>query len=867
MKLHGGMLPVFYAWRLRRYWVQELLAVGGIAAGVALVFAVLVANSGLTGPTRQLLKGLEGTARWELAARSADGFDENLLTRVRGLPGVVAVVPLLRGSAAIEGPHGRRSVELIGVTRDLARVDGSSAVGSGTLWALLGKRLGLPPALARAIGVWPQQRITVLANGAAYTGPTFPLSEHALGFLASSDVGVTLLQVAQRLMGDQGRVTQALVVPRAGAAGRVGVELRRAAAGAVDVDSIGSEVHRLDATTAPNDRATLLFAAVGALVGFLLTLNTVLLTAPARRDLLADLHVQGFETRQVAALLGFQVLVLGLLASLIGIALGDLLAHTLLRESPAYLAFAFPVGAHQTVHAGAVLAAAGCGLGATLLASLPLFADLRGRKRIGSSSGGEIHDHRPAETGALQLEMSSVPAWRGAEAHISRRLAAGGVALVALPALLLVLLPRAAAIGDITLALAALLLIPLLFSVALRAMARMGEGLHGSMLAIAVAELRATPLHAIALAGVAAVAVYASVAIRGAQHDLMAGLDRATSEFFATADIWVTSGSNEFVTSSFEDAGVQSALAHAPGVAAVHVYQGGLLNVGARRMWLRARPADDRALFERGQLVEGDTARASELIARGGWIAVSSGLADERGLRVGGHLTLPTPSGPVRFGIAAVTTNLGWLPGALTLGSADYRRYWRTSAPTALEVLLAPRRPTCARAAGRATRARHTAGPAGAHRGGARCDLRPQRPRRPAQSRGDIDVAAPRGRTGACRGAWRDNLAPPPALGGPDDPGLSPRAALARDHARKRGRADRRLLPGRGARHLRPRPRQWLAGALDGLPGALRPRRRAAAADAAAGHGRRVGRDRPAGTRRYAGRPASRVRGGVSESL
>jgi putative ABC transport system permease protein len=701
MRLHVGALPAFYLWRLRRYWAQELLAVAGVAAGVALVFAVLVANSSLTGPTRQLLSGLGGAARLELAARSAGGFDERLLARVRGLPDVRAAVPLLRESAAVLGPRGRRSVELLGVTPGLDRLGGLRAVDAQTRQALAARRLGLPPALAHALGIAPGRRATLLAGGVAYRGPTFALSGRTARLLTSSDVVVTLLPLAQLFAGEQRRVTQALIVPRAGTAARLAAELRNLVGGRVAVDPVGSEIGRLDATTAPNDRATLLFAAVGALVGFLLTLNTVLLTAPERRRSLADLRTQGFETRQIVALLGFQVVALGSLASLIGVALGDLLAHTLLRESPAYLAFAFPIGVRETVPPGAVLAAVGCGLGATLLASLPLLADLgvrrraclraggpgAGRPRAGDPrAGGERYERASADG----IAGGSPPIRRAPATRAARPLAAVGVALTALPALLLVLAPRASAIGDGTLALAALLLIPALFAVTLRVLARVAERLRGSMLAIALAELRATPLHAIGLAGVAAVAVYGSVAIRGAQHDLTRGLDRATSEFFATADIWVTSGSNEFVTSSFRDAGARAALARAPGVAAVHVYQGGLLNVGERRMWLRARPADDRSLFERGQLVEGRSAQARRRIARGGWIAISSGLADERGLRVGGNLTLPTPSGPVRFGIAAVTTNLGWLPGALTLNSSDYRRYWRTSAPTALEVLLRP---------------------------------------------------------------------------------------------------------------------------------------------------------------------------------
>lgn len=691
MRLRPRALVAFYGWRLRQHGVQELLAISGVAAGVALVFGVSVANTALTGPTSRLLGGLEGPARLELAARSAEGFDEHMLAQVRRLPDVRSVVPLLLAGAAIEGPHGRRPVELIGVTAGLISLGGFNAVDASTRQMLFTQHLILSPALVNAVGLAPGQSAAVFADGVVYRGPTFPMRGHATSLFSSTDVAVSLLSVAQLLAGERGHVTQALVVPRPGTEARVAAELRHLVGGRIEVTRVGGEARRLDATTSPNRRSTLLFAAVGAVVGFLLTLNTALLSAPERRRLLAELHLQGFEARQIVAVLGFQALVFGLLASLLGIACGDFLAHTLLRESSAYLAFAFPVGARETVQPLAVVAAVACGLGGTLLAWLPAFADLAASTRIAGGARGE--DGNRSTTDATPR--------RGRRASVSRRrredregssswLITGGVALVALPALLLVLMPGAAAIGDVTLALAAVMLVPVLFAAVLRALARLGERRRGSMLAVAVAELRATKLHAVGLAGIAAVAVYGSVAIRGAQHDLISGLDRATTEFFATANIWVTSDVNEFVTSSFADRGAQHMLEDAPGVAAVHVYQGGLLNVGHRRMWLRARPADDRSLFESGQLLEGEPSQARRLIARGGWIAISSGLARERGLRVGEYLTLPTPSGEIRFGVAAITNNLSWFPGALTLNSADYRRYWKSSAPTALEVLLRP---------------------------------------------------------------------------------------------------------------------------------------------------------------------------------
>jgi putative ABC transport system permease protein len=52
----------------------------------------------------------------------------------------------------------------------------------------------------------------------------------------------------------------------------------------------------------------------------------------------------------------------------------------------------------------------------------------------------------------------------------------------------------------------------------------------------------------------------------------------------------------------------------------------------------------------------------------------------------GDTLTLPTPSGPVAFRVAATTTNLGWTSGAIILNSADYRKDWGTTDASALEI-------------------------------------------------------------------------------------------------------------------------------------------------------------------------------------
>jgi putative ABC transport system permease protein len=666
--VRASMLLRFYGWRLRRYRAQELLAGGGIAVGVALVFGVLVANTSLVGSATQLVHGLAGSARLQLAARSSAGFDERLAAVAGRLPGVEVAAPLLRENVTIVGPGGRQAIQLIGVTPSLSSLGGLAAKGVNVgLSSLLGG-VTLPTGVADAIGVGQGGRVTLLADGSAHPARVaVVLSAASVGSITDNYVAVVNLLLAQRFTGKRGVVTQVLVKPRAGDDALVGRELRRLAAGRLDVESATDELRLLAEATKPNSQSTTLFAAISVMVGFLLALNAVLLTVPERRRLIADLRMQGFDSHQVLLLLGSQALALGVGASLVGFALGEVLSHTLLHQVPSYLTFAFPISAHLVVHASTVAFALGCGLLAALLASLPPALDLR---------PGRPPDAIFRESGGGTTVPGRLSAWLGG----------AGLALVAAVTVLVLLVPSLTIAGGVLLAVATLCLIPPCFVAIVRGCALLSERIPGSMLVIAVAELRATATRSIALAGVAGLAVYGSVAIGGARSDLTHGLNRAIVQYLSTAEVWVTTGDNVFTTDSFQAPGAAGAIARIPGVVSVRGYQGGLLDVGDRRLWIRARPPGDTPLLQSSQMVQGNFARATALIRAGGWAAVSNGFASEHGLRVGDSFTLPTPSGPARFGVAAVTTNVGWPPGAVTIDTRDYSRYWRTGELAALEV-------------------------------------------------------------------------------------------------------------------------------------------------------------------------------------
>jgi putative ABC transport system permease protein len=668
-----GLPFTLYAWRLRTRAAQELLAMAGIAVGVALVFGVLVANTSIGGSAGGLVHQLIGTAQLQLVARSQEGIDEGLAHQVQDLPGVQASSQLLREDVVIVGPRSSEPVQLIGLTirqlslnPEAARDLGSSAA------ALISDGIGLPSSVAEATGAGPDTPLTLRADGKIQTAHVSAvLGSQTIGAVASSPVAIALLKTAQTVTGKPGRITEVLVKAAPGKQTQVERELRTLAAGRADVTAADNDLRLLSRAAKPNKQSTTLFAAIAGMVGFLLALNAMLLTTPERRRLVAELRTYGYDPAQIILLVAVQAILLGLAGSVVGIALGYVLSHTLFAQVPSYLAIAFPIGTQKIVTAKVLSIALGCGLLAALLASTRPLLDLR---------RGQPIDKVVRETGEAG---QSIPR------RVALVLGLLGLALVLLVTVLALAVPSFTLVGGVLLAVAVGCLVPCAHIAVIGILRPLSERSKG-VLPIAVVELDATATRSVALAAIAALAVYGSLAIGGARSDLIHGVETAIHQDSDPAQIWVTSGDNVFNTDSFHSGQAPAEIARVPGVMSVRADQGALLNVGDRRLLIRAHGNMGPTAIQSSQLVYGNYRRASELIRQGGWATVSQGLASERHLHVGDHFVLPTPSGTLSLGVAAITTNLGWPAGAVTLSTADYLRGWQSSDPSALEVELRP---------------------------------------------------------------------------------------------------------------------------------------------------------------------------------
>src|SRR6185312_14594295 len=498
------------------------------------------------------------------------GFPAAFAARIARVPGVRTTAPVLDARVELEGPRGQASASLVGGDRSLVALGGALLHEFASPHLHLSQAVALPRPLARALGAQLGGDVGLAAGGRRWRAPVATLlGADEIGALADSPVVLAPLAYAQQLSGLRDRVTRVLVVAQPERVVAVRAALTRLAGHRYNVSDGDAEARLLRQASAPNDQSTALFAAISALVGVLFAFNAMLLTVPERRRFIADLRLEGLGDLTVVRLALFEAVVLGVVASAIGLLLGDLLSRGAFRAVPGYLTFAFAVGDQRVIDARSVALAVCGGIAATLLAALRPLSDLFSRRPLDAVYGEDDEDDallRP------------------------RRLVFGGIAVLTGALLVLLLAPRATAAGIVLLLGAMLAFLPAVLALALEALDVVSHRLRSSVLVVAIGELRATTTRSLALAAIGALAVFGSVAMEGAHADLQRGLDAGAHGLSAQADLWVTAGgsTNVLATTSFPARPALAAAAATPGVRAASVYRGAFLDVGDRRAWVVA---------------------------------------------------------------------------------------------------------------------------------------------------------------------------------------------------------------------------------------------------------------------------------------
>ncbi len=670
MRLSG--IRYIYEARLgaRAVLVQEGFAILGIAVGVALLFASQVSSTSLTHGVAQLNNQLVGSAQVQLKARGVEGVSERLLYEVRQAPGVSAALPMLERQINLVSIHGERSADLLGVEPKAVKASGPLLRRFSARQLASVPAVALPAPLAREMGVRPLEVIHVQV-GARFVdtlvGAT--LEETDIGGLDRSPIAITSIGYAQRLTAAPGRLTRIFVRYQPARASEARAALARLAhRWNVNLQPSTFESRVFAVAVSPEDKSEQLFSGISALVGFMFALNAMLITVPSRRKLIEDLRPHGATRMMTVEVLLVDAAVLGVLACVIGLALGDLLSIEVFHATPGYLKFAFPIGSQRIITWQTVALAVGVGMTAAVVGVLwPVRAILAG-----------------------PLERTADPADNRRSWSAARLLA--GLVCLAITTLTLVSDTKAAVLGNITLVLALACLLPFLFDGVVALFEHLSNLLDDVGSGLAVSELRTpqTRVRSLAIAATAALAVFGTVEFGGTQANLTRGLDASIRGIDASTDLWVVpSGGSSLQTTVPFQAVDTASLGSLPGVRHLSIYRGSFLDWGDRRIWVIAPGSSIEHPIPASQLLSGTQTTATARVRDGGWAVLSQSLAAEHHLHIGERFTLPSPL-PATFSLAGVTTNLGWPPGTIIMNADDYARAWASSDPSAYQIQTTP---------------------------------------------------------------------------------------------------------------------------------------------------------------------------------
>lgn len=670
-RLRWRSIAAVYRARLRHEWLQELLAVTGIAIGVALLFAASVASTSLSGPVEALNRGLVGNSQLQLVARGSGGVPQRISDVVRDMPGVRIAAPVLQVEAHLVGPRGSHPVTVFGADPRAVRLRGSLLQGFTPNEAAEQEALGVPAPIARPLGIRFGDDAQLQIDGRTAVAPIAIVGRDDIGAIADTSIALGPLAYVQKLARLPGVVSRILVEADPDQLDAVRDRLRRLEPSGLDVRPSDYEARLFDVASAPASQSTMIASVLSAIVGFLFAFCAMLVSAGSRRALAIDLRLDGFTPWQVARILLFDALVIGAAAVLVGLTLGELVSRRGYGSDVQFLSGAFPLGDMRIVTwSSYAIAIAGGLLAAALGVLAPVRHVVTARVPQSSPSAGVASD------------------------RAQRTAQVVGVALLVVALVVTATLPDAALLGLIALGIALVLLMPSFLAAVTAALAKLSERRSRAIMSIELAlpQLRARQWRArsLAIATIGAVAVFGSVSLEGARDNLQTGLDGVSHDLNRAADLWVSPfGPGDLLATTAFTPTAGRTLSAVPGVRRVASYRSSFFDIAGRRVWVLSPPERDRPPVPRSQILGGTAEEAANRLRGGGWATVSQALADAMHLRIGDSFRLPALV-PVRLRVAAITTNLGWSGGAIVLGPETYASAWRSPAISAYHVQLDP---------------------------------------------------------------------------------------------------------------------------------------------------------------------------------
>jgi putative ABC transport system permease protein len=674
--------PVLWKISWRYLWMhrwQSILMVLGITLGVAVMVAIDLANASASRAFELSTQAVTGKTTHQISG-GPRGLDESIYVNLRRQGLVDKAEPVI--DAYVSSPQlGNRPLNLLGIDPFVDGpfhdyLAGTSRASIDQLSSFLTQpgALIVSTDLAERYGLKLGSKLTLDVAGrkqnafiSGLVTPADPLAKQALDGTLLADIST-----AQEITGELGKIDRIdLILPvnsdvivrtlQSGLPGGVQINPVEAATGSIA---------QMTAAFRLNLSALSLLALV---VGLFLIYNTMTFSVVRRRELFGAMRCLGVTGREIFLLVMSEAIIVGIIGSLTGIALGILMGQRtvgMVTQTINDLYFTTTVEA----------------------AGIPLSSLVRG------GIAGML----------ATLFTAALPAWEAStippQAALSRSglekktrrnvlwMASGGFALIILGGLLF-LFPFNTIVfgfaGTLAVVVGFALLAAITMVFLLRGLAPVLVKIFGFLGRMAPRSL----VSALSRTSVAVAALMVAVAVT-------IGVSLMIDSFRYTVDLWLkqTLQGDVYITApSFTanrstvliDSGVVQTIEKWPGLARVDLQRS--TNLESTRGPVQVSATNNYTFgLERSYLSVKDPAQAVWKAMQQGAVLVSEPLAQRLGLKTGSIVTLNSPAGWQTFPVEGIYYDYASSEGTMYMTLDNYQKLWHDGGVTAIGIRLPP---------------------------------------------------------------------------------------------------------------------------------------------------------------------------------
>jgi len=673
-------------WRylLRHPW-QSVLMIVGIMLGVAVVVSIDLANASASRAFELSADAVAGRATHQITS-GPQGLDQAVYTQLRLNPSDrFAAAPII--AEYVSSPQlGNRPLQLLGIDpfaeapfRSYLSQDNTVPLAGLTAFLTQPGAILISGDVAERYGLGSGSRITLNVSGhehaafiAGLLKPSDDLSRRALDDVILADIS-TVQELTGRL-GKLDRIDLILPMGDRAAMERISERISAALPPGVHIGPVAARTGALEQMTAAFRTNLTALSLLALVVGMFLIYNTMTFSVVQRRPLFGTLRCLGVTRAEVFTLVVSEALVVGVIGSGLGLALGIVMSQGMVRMvtqtiNDLYFAVTVrgvelpPLSLVKGLLAGIVATVATAALPGWEAASVPPRAAL-----LRSS----------LETKARRVVMG---------------VAVGGIIILILGVAILALPSRnleLAFAGTFAVVMGFAMLTPLGMEFLMRVASPLTGRAWGTLGRMAprnvVVSLSRTSVAVAALMVAVSVTIGVSLMIGSFRYTVITWLAQTLR-----GDIYISAPSlTAGQTSTTIDASVVKTVQAWPGIARMDTLRNATVDSPSGPVHVAAVNNPDLG-NERLFLWTDKSSSATWTAMQQDAVIVSEPFARQTNLtRRGGTVTLYADDGPHIFRVVGVYYDYASSQGTVLMSSQVYGRYWHDDAVTAIALRLAP---------------------------------------------------------------------------------------------------------------------------------------------------------------------------------